>query len=294
MTRASGPLAALAAMALAVPAGATSPDRIVFAGTRGGEGTVELYTVSARGGRTYPITADSADDFGPRWSPEARRIAFYSNRDSADPDQLRFDVFVLDDGIHPVAAGPADDREPAWSPNGARLVFDSDRSGNYELYSVRPDGTGLRRLTRTRGDESVPDWSPDGRRIAFSLGGRIWVMSADGSRRRALTRAAGGVDWAPAWSPDGRWLAFESNRAMASQRHPTNEIWIVRADGNGLRRLTHNRANDNHPSWSPDGRRLVFARHGAGLSQLYVMRPDGGGVRRVTTGAGVAALQPDW
>ncbi len=93
----------------------------------------------------------------------------------------------------------------------------------------------------------------------------ILLMDADGSNRRVLIgrsrrshiRAVGGGE---AWSPDGRWLAFagEVSHALRRREDPLTDIFVVRADGSGLRRLTH-LGHAREPVWSPDGRTIVFA-----------------------------------
>src|SRR3954463_15286948 len=62
---------------------------------------------------------------------------------------------------------PVSDDEPAWSPNGRLIAFSSTRDGNGEIYVMNADGTRPRRLTRNPLDDTDPTWSPDGRRIAF-------------------------------------------------------------------------------------------------------------------------------
>lgn len=82
----------------------------------------------------------------------------------------------------------------------------------------------------------------------------------------------------PAWSPDGKWVAFESTR------DGNFAIYVVRADGAGLRRLTSGEADDEQPRWSPDGKRIVFISQRDKRLQLYVMNRDGTGQRRLTGG----------
>ena len=84
----------------------------------------------------------------------------------------------------------------------------SRRDGNAEIYVMNADGSGQRRLTRNTVGDRHPVWSPDGRRIAFESNWQVNVMNADGSGQRRLTRN-GGRNFAPAWSPDGQQIAFE-------------------------------------------------------------------------------------
>ena len=142
--------------------------------------------------------------------------------------------------------------------------------------------SGRRRLPR-----NIPwsgAWSPDGRKIATVGGFRrgspfvtteIYVMNADGSGQRRLTRSAGG-NGDPAWSPDGRRIAFRSTR------DGNGEIYVMNADGSAQRRLTRNPANDGWFSWSPDGRKVVFVSDRDGSYEVYVMNANRSGQRRLT------------
>lgn len=106
----------------------------------------------------------------------------------------------------------------------------------------------------------------------------ILVMNADGSGRENLT-AGPESDTDPAWSPEGRQLAFVRDGA----------VYLVRADGGGLRRLTTGAS----PAWAPDGARLVVSRRTGRGADLYVVRSDGSGLRRLTRTA-AAESEPEW
>jgi TolB protein len=96
-----------------------------------------------------------------------------------------------------------------------RIAFYSDRDGNYEIYSVNPDGSGLKRLTNHEAEDQCPSWSPDGKRVAFRSrrngNSDIFIMNADGSDVRASTTAETD-EYHPAWSPDGKELVFHAHR----------------------------------------------------------------------------------
>jgi TolB protein len=154
---------------------------------------------------------------------------------------------------------------------------------------MRPDGSGVRRLTAHRGEDVSPAWAPDGRRIAFASNRsgefEIHVMRADGTGVRRLTRLArrGYGSYSPAWSPDGRTIVFSS--AGPTPENP--ELYSVRADGTGLKRLTRTKGDaetlgdDGMPAYSPDGRTIAFTSNRTGNGELWTMRPDGSGQRRL-------------
>lgn len=155
-----------------------------------------------------------------------------------------------------------------------------------ELYSVLPSGQGRRLLVR--GGEQ-PAWSPGRRRIAFVRGivGRegIWVMNANGSGLRRLTRRPGDGD--PTWSPDGRRIAYRSSS-------PTSfDLWVVPAAGGKARPLLRTtQANELEPDWSPDGKRIAFQSTRSGEIQIWVMTIASGVARRLTGGR--PSFSPDW
>jgi Tol biopolymer transport system component len=175
----------------------------------------------------------------------------------------------------------------AWSPAGDRLLLsrrmeEGSSSSASSIYLAALDGTELGQVTPE--DTGAPDWSSTGR-IAFVRGRDIWLTRLGGTPRR-LTRR-GGVS--PSWSPHGSKLAFV--RTVRGRQ----EVFMVERDGGDLRRLT--RRGGYSPSWSPDGRWIAFVRAGS----IYVVRANGGGVRRVVEGfsepefgEGPQVLSTDW
>lgn len=118
--------------------------------------------------------------------------------------------------------------------------------------------------------------------LVFAADDALWTL--DGGVETAVRNGAGG-GW-PAWSPDGSQLAFASVRR--------DGLWVMRADGSGLRRVTRSPTIDLQPTWSPDGRRLAFARTVPGYgTEIFVVGVDGRGLRRLTFNRGQDA-EPDW
>jgi Tol biopolymer transport system component len=179
--------------------------------------------------------------------------------------------------------------EPAWSPDGTLIAFASRRDGRSHIYMMRPDGTGLRRLTSASMDDAHPTWSPDGRRIAFAREGALFVVPAAGGAAHRLGRGFGNAA-DPAWSPDGRLVAYDYRRPGFSIR----EIWVVDPDGRHARQVTRLRQVSAEPSWSPGGRRIAFQSNArGGHYEIYSVGPDGTGLRRETRSP-IDAFQPAW
>ena len=182
------------------------------------------------------------------------------------------------------------------------FAFTSDRDGDPDIYVRLSNGSNVK-LTHNRIADFDAVWSPDGSKFVFvravGSGSALFVMDADGTDVRRLTRPITTVDGltsmdsAPAWSPDGRQVAFASNRAGGE-----TEIYRIDADGSDLVRLTRTAAHvsDHNPTWSPDGTWIWFDsdRPGYMNREIFRMRPDGSAVQRMTrTADGVDDGAPD-
>ena len=205
---------------------------------------------------------------GPAWSRDGTRLAFERNGAIAVVDPAG-------QGLRRRTSGRTDDYEPTWSPQG-RIAFTSDRTGNWEIYAMNADGTGVTNLTRDpSADDQAPAWSPDGSRIAFTSpreGAGLYLMSADGSDPRRLPVSDVEPDQPPSWSPDGARLAFARAGSIFT---------ITLADAR-IRRITSG-PFDSEPAWSPDGRWIAFARSSGDVaSRIYIVHPNRTGLRPIS------------
>lgn len=186
---------------------------------------------------------------------------------------------------------------PSWSPDGTRIVFMrevSDQPGDFRLFVVNADGSDAHRLTRSDIRETQPAWSPDGSLIAFT-GGRtravsdVYLVSADGSTFRRLTSSRG-FEVLPTWSPDGRWIAYAGQRHCSVRFLATCDlqVFVMKADGSGKRRVTRTRMAAVASSWSPDEMTLalgVFAKAddlGLRATAIATVHTDGTAFRVIT------------
>ena len=179
--------------------------------------------------------------------------------------------------------------QPAWSPDGQKLAFSSGRDGTPHIFLMNADGTGTVRLTDTDQEDEQPSWSADGKRIAFSREGAIFEAQATGGPAHRIGHGLGNAR-DPAFSPDGKLIAYDYRNPGYSIR----EIYVMNADGTGIRKLTRLGAVSALPAWSPDGRTLAFQSNAGGPKyEIYTVDLNGGRPRSVTTSP-IDAIQPAW
>ncbi|MER7773355.1 hypothetical protein [Kitasatospora sp. NPDC096140] len=241
-------------------------------------------------------------------------------------------------GQHQITQPPdrARDDRPDWSPDGTTVAFDrtDPQSGVARLWTVATSGEGAHQISQlcdsssggadcANEDERAPAFSPDGKQLAFS---RTWgaqdpadktrsqysdlyLMSPEGTDVQRLTFLTNDKPYSgsvsnPSWSPDGKQLTFEYRTSATGQPANSRAIYVVSADGTGLRQLTpwELRAGDR-ADWSPDGTRILFTTYPAGPENapgggIYTIHPDGTAVGALTPAPsdafyGAAAFAPD-
>jgi TolB protein len=192
-------------------------------------------------------------------TPTPHKIVF--TRVNPQPGQLALFVAAADGSDErALLDSPGTDYDPVWAPDGKSIVFTSERNGSADLFRVKPDGAELTQLTNDPAYDDQAAFSPDSKQVVFVStreGGvaNLWTMDLLTLRAKRLTSRAGG-DFRPSWAPDGKWIAFSSGR------------------GNSMP-FAHGR-------WE----RLQ-------LADLYIIHPDGSGLRKLTTGGNFCG-SPKW
>ena len=191
---------------------------------------------------------------------------------------------------------------PSWTPAGDKILFGigvynpffngfnglvlkpGDRAeGGAQIAMINADGTGFRELTSGANNNGFPSMAPDGKRFVYRSfgpdGEGLRIMNLE---TKAVTTLTEGYDNFPLWSPRGDLIMF--SRAAEGDY----EIYTIKPDGTGVKRLTFSRGNDAHMAWSPDGEHIVWASSRLGFKdegtytdapqpygELFVMRYDG-------------------
>jgi TolB protein len=225
-----------------------SPDgtEIAFRWLPKDEDHTPLMVIRADGSSVLNLTRRTGlRGWSPSWSPDGKRLVAAATPKAGAPPSL---YVMKADGssVRRITPPGREAQYAAWSPNGERIAFTYVVDGGFDLFSIRPDGSDLQRLTKdgSVGQNNWPMWSPDGRRIAWGRADSIWMMNSDGSHKRLVT-TAGGVPgtWAP-----GPFITF--NCALARGRIG---ICVVRDDGSGLTTLL-GAAEAGFPGWKPKAR----------------------------------------
>jgi TolB protein len=262
------------------------------------------------------------------FSPDGKQLIFQSTRDELKCDQI-FTMNRDGSAVRMVSTGKGRTTcSYFFYPRGKKILYSSTHLADarcppppdysrgyvwavypgYDIFTARPDGSGLRQLTHTPGYDAEATFSRDGKRIVFTSMRHgdldIYSMDAKGKHVKQLTHELG-YDGGPFYSPDGRWIVYRAYHPTSEKeisdyrellkqsliRPTTLELWIMRADGSGKRQITHLGAASFAPSFFPDGKRIIFSSNpgttgGMGNFELYAVNVDGSDLERITYSPG--------
>lgn len=234
--------------------------------------------------KTVPLTSFPGREEWPTFSPDGNQLAFMSNGEKGD----NLDIYVkLIDAGAPLrlTTHPGIDNSPTWSPDGKYIAFTRFDKGESAIFIVPALGGPERKLLSLGfqvhwfGNYPPVVWSPDGKSLAFPDKGSpedlpgIFLVSIETGERRRLTSPPAQYlgDWFPAFSPDGQTLVF-----TRSSSEGASDIYLIRAVGGEVRRLTFDNTWSIGPVWTPDGSSIVFISLRGGTLRLWKVSASGG------------------
>ncbi len=256
--------------------------------------TSQLWSVNISTGEKRLLF--KGDAMQPRWSPHGYRIAFWGlagwMQHRKDGIAAQRDIWtVASDGTDPIAVTYDEyvDWNPVWSLDGKYLYFSSDRGGSMNLWRVAMDEQTGRPLAKPE-PVMIPSrqlgrfsMARDGIHLIYEatdLRTALYGVELDPAKETIIGMPQRIAEFSrafiqPAISPDGGWIALSSSWHQS-------DIYTIKTDGTEIRQLTSDGFRDRAPAWSPDGKQIAFYSNRSGVLDIWVMRPDGGGLNQLT------------
>jgi dipeptidyl aminopeptidase/acylaminoacyl peptidase len=252
-----------------------SPDGSEVAFSWNRSGTFEIYSAPLAGERIFQMTDASERSVWPRWSPDAKQLAFLRDRGGDE----RFDIWLVDrDGEHErnLTNEPGVmHRDIAWSPDGTKIAYTANVGGKTFAIHVIDVATGAKRaVTDSSRTDFQPQWSPDGTLLVFwsrrettPTNADLYVVAASGGDATRLD-TRGGVDGEstdPRWSPDGTRISFTTD---TRGRHEVAIATYAEREIGRVERMTDSIHDEYGAVWRPDGRALAYLHNEDGAVSL--------------------------
>ncbi len=241
----------------------------------------------AKGADMQQITTGEAEEDSPAWSPDGKTIAHVSVTRGVSHIQIIINIDGT--GSRRLTKEPGQNIHPTWSSDGSHILFNTthfaeeapktnldehriigERTDDLmDLAIIRPDGSGLKRITYG-GGYTYASYSPDDRHIVHRRQqgevSQIFLMNSDGTNDLNLSGSSTWDGW-PSWSPDGQRIVFS--------RHTPNgfQLFVMDREGNNLQQLTDAQGEFVNPRWSPDGTRILCGRRLGGISLALLDAP---------------------
>ncbi len=276
-----------------------SPDgkKLVFQSTREKLECDQIFTMNADGSEQKMVSTGKGRTTCAYFLKDNKHIVYGSTHDAGPgcpppPDRSKgylwgvfpgYELFVADlNGkiVKKLTTMPGYDAEATVNYKTNRLIYTSMESGDLDLWSMKPDGSGKKQLTTKRGYDGGAVFSRDGKKIVWRANHpatpegmarydallkenltapmkmELWVSDADGGNAKQITKN-NCANFAPTFTPDGKKIVFSSNQHKCDGRD--FELYMVNLDGSGQEQITNFGGFSSFPEFSPDGRKLVFS-----------------------------------
>jgi Tol biopolymer transport system component len=240
--------------------------------------TLALAFICTCGNKDAPEGSVQSANLAPEFSIKGT-IIFQSNMDGDN------EIFMLQEtSLTQLTHNTWDDEYPIWSPDGQRIAYTANPDGNYDIFMMNPDGSGITRLTSSKIDEKEPAWYPDGKSIAYTREERKFIrkqltlvrMDLQSRKTERIIPGFNGNHAIANVSPNGNLLTFTGKRAIgwdvAMYDKQKNEVKFLDEGGKSCRaRFSYSGAELAYVSSKADGK-----------GDIWTMNPDGTGKTRLT------------
>jgi TolB protein len=276
-----------------------SPDgkRLIFQSTRDGRSCDQQYIMNADGSGVHLVSTGKGVTTCGYFLADNKHIIYASTHESGEacpppPDRSKgyvwavypgFEIYLATDDGKIVkklteAAGYDAEGTVNWKKN--KIVYTSLSSGDLDLWEMKPDGSGKKKITSVEGYDGGAVFSRDGSRIVWRANHpntpetlakyrdlikdnlttpmkmELFVADGDGKNQKQITNF-GCASFAPTFTPDGKKILFSSNKDKCDSRQ--FELYLINPDGTGLEQVTTFGGFTSFPEFSPDGKKLVYA-----------------------------------
>ncbi len=256
-----------------------------------------LWIINIDGSEHRPLTTGKHNDVMPRWSPDGKRLIYFSTVDGTPQLYCRW----MDSGqiakLTDCTSAPVN---PVWSPDGKFIAFTmavADEAKPFVAMPARPEGAEWSAAPKVI---RKVIYRADGEGYLKDEHSQIFVVPADGGAPRQLTDGPYDHHSPPIWSPDGQSLIFSANRHADAELDPLNsEIYELTIRDRTVKALTDHKGPDEEPALSADGKQIAFTsfddqHRGYQIHSLYVMNRDGSGRRNLTPKLDRETHSPTW
>jgi dipeptidyl aminopeptidase/acylaminoacyl peptidase/leucyl aminopeptidase (aminopeptidase T) len=214
----------------------------------------------------------------PQISPDGRWVAYTISAADMKEDAVNTNIWlVASEGGSPrqLTRHPKTDTSPRWSPDGKWIAFLSDRGDGTQIYRIAPDGGEAENLTTSKSPVSAFQWSPDGKSIAY--------LSVD-----------------PSTEAQTQHDKDKDDARVNEHEYRMTHLWVMTVVTRAAHRLTHGWYTVSDPQWSPDSRWIAYVTNptphanDGGVSDIWIVAPDGAGGPRKIAGAAGPEFAPRW
>jgi len=277
-----------------------APDgqRIIFQTTRDKLACDQIFIMNADGSNQHMVSTGKGRTTCGYFLADNKHIIYASTHEAggeacpAPADRSKGYVWAVyptyqiylatDDGkiLKKLADAPGYNAEGTVNFKTGRIVYTSMASGDLDLWTMNPDGSGKKQLTNSEGYDGGPVFSRDGKKLAWRANHpatpeakkqyhdllsenltspmkmELFVADSDGKNAKAITNF-GCASFAPTFTPDGKKILFSSNKHDCDGRK--FELYLINTDGTGLEQVTDFGGFTAFPEFSPDGKKIVFA-----------------------------------